>query len=320
MYFYMADILKDIDSWLIVTEFQWLEKLLFHSDITKNRDNILKSIWNIFSYKDYIIDDWLKHDYNNAIVFLWYIEMSINDIIKADFEYEEYFSYAKNMVSDILWLKSTYSISDAKDIVKELSLTNKLNVDLVIDLWIDLPNEAISINNWYLSSATENISNKNKLDNMFPEINFELRRFFQNLFKNSKESWATKISITFSKLLYSQRVIIKYLDDWNWMTSNTILNTLFIKGKSTKLDSWKNLWEWMNGLVSSLYDKQIDLDIYSSTTEEWYTGVWFLNSSFNEILKGKTDIDRYIVKLDEKSYYNKSFPNKTWTEFIFKFN
>jgi len=320
MYFYMADILKDIDSWLIVSEFQWLEKLLFHSDITKNRDNILKSIWNIFSYKDYIIDDWLKHDYNNAIVFLWYIEMSINDIIKADFEYEEYFSYAKNMVSDILWLKSTYSISDAKDIVKELSLTNKLNVDLVIDLWIDLPNEAISINNWYLSSATENISNKNKLDNMFPEINFELRRFFQNLFKNSKESWATKISITFSKLLYSQRVIIKYLDDWNWMTSNTILNTLFIKGKSTKLDSWKNLWEWMNGLVSSLYDKQIDLDIYSSTTEEWYTGVWFLNSSFNEILKGKTDIDRYIVKLDEKSYYNKSFPNKTWTEFIFKFN
>lgn len=302
----------------ISTDFYYLEELMLNFDVKNNKKLISDLISKIISYKDEIKDDWLMHDFNNATMCLWKIQMSINGIIPSIDNYLKFFIYAKNSIEDILDIKSSYNINDVKNILIELSFLNDIEIDMIFDEFIFNEMKNINIDSGEIKSANNTLFRWDDLKEVFPVIKLEIRRIFQNLIKNSKEAWATKLSVTFWQLPFSSRFLIKYLDNWCWMNFDTIKNTLFISWKSLKWNSWTNIWVWMSGLSKWFYKNDVDLDIYSISNEWEYIWVWIPSSTFREISYWKSEID-WIVNTTELWYYNWDFPNKTWTEFVFKF-
>ena len=264
----------------LVNDFFSLEDLLNKDDVRNYRNEIIDLTKKIISYWNNIWDFRLKHDYNNAIMSIWKIQMIFDWLISWDFK--KIFWYAKSSVEDILWLKSLYDINDIKNILVELSFINSINIDMKIEDWFSNYKNVITAENWNIISSNKNIFEWENLKNIFPDINLEVRRIFQNLVKNSKEAWATNILITFWKLLISWKLIIKYIDNWNWMSYNIIKDVLFKKWLSTKLDSSTNKWEWMNGLSKMFYENNVDIDIYSKNLDSWFVWVWILADWFKE--------------------------------------
>jgi hypothetical protein len=223
----------------------------------------------------------------------------------------------KDSVEDILLLKSSYNINDVKNILIDLSFINDIKIDMIIEDWFFNSSNVISIENWDVISSNEYLFKWDNLKKVFPDINLEIRRIFQNLVKNSKEAWSTNISITFWILLISWRLVIKYVDNWTWMTYNIIKDVLFKKWFTTKIDSWTNKWEWMHWLSKIFYENEVDIDIYSRNLDSWFVWAWIIVDWFN-IDEWKDNIS-WIVDITKTWYYKEDFPFETWTEFVLKF-
>jgi len=323
---------------------EWLNKLDFW--IKENRDKILKLINNVVSFEDEVVDLWEKHDYVNWTLFLKEIQWDIDEIWKD--EALEYFWYWEEKLRSLSEAKDNFSINEIKDLLVLLSKTENVDIDFNID------EKNIKIKDWIIKNANNWLFFwytilKNELDkkrwwikNIFNKffrnkdlykdldfkdfcidiyyenkINFELWRLFQNLIKNSKEAWANNIKISISEWIIS--MIVKYLDNWSWMNDDIILNKMFIKWESTKKDSWKNLWIWMNWIAWLMGEKWVNVDIYSQTNG-WYFAKWFIFSAFKWISEWGS-LKEWYADLNNKKYHWETweFPNETWTEFVFKF-
>ncbi len=329
---------------------RWLNEFDFW--IKENREKISLLIDNIILFEWKITDNWEKHDYVNWTLFLKQIKWDIDNIWKD--KALKYFADWEERLKNLAEVKNNFSINEIKNLLVWLSKMNNIDIDIIIN--DEISTRKIEIVNWEVINADlslfqwwkflsieENNSKKIinkiwskiksiiqwkdcsfninydnlKLKNVYPDINFELWRLFQNLISNSKEAWADKLSVCFS--VWFTNLIIKYLDNWSWMDDDIILNKMFMEWESTKKDSWKNLWEWMHWIVELLNEKWIDLDIYSQT-DEWYFAKWFMSESFSQVLEWGW-FKYWYVDLNSEEYYwkNWKFPNETWTEFIFKF-
>lgn len=302
----------------IAADFYWLEELLYNSDINENREQISKLITVILNHWDNIKDLWLRHDYNNAIMFLWQMQMSIDKIIEPINNCIENFNYAKNSVAEILNIKSSYNINDIKNIILELSFINDITIDLVILDWYFNENNALTVEKWDITNKADYLFTWDNFKNIYPDIQLEARRIFQNLIKNSKEAWANRLTITFWMLIWSWRLLMKYIDNWAWMSFDIMKDTLFIQWESTKWNSWTNIWEWMHGLARWFDERNVELDIYSVSLNNWYVWAWFTKWVFSDIVEWKEEL-LWLIETTKTWYYNEDFPHETWTEFVLKF-
>lgn len=86
----------------LVNDFYLLENLLYKKDIENYKNEVIDLTKKIILYWDNIIDSWLKHDYNNAVMFIWKIQMIFDWIIHWDFK--KFFWYAKILLKIFYYL------------------------------------------------------------------------------------------------------------------------------------------------------------------------------------------------------------------------
>jgi hypothetical protein len=176
----------------------------------------------------------------------------------------------------------------------------------------------LTVEKWDITNKADYLFTWDNFKNIYPDIQLEARRIFQNLIKNSKEAWANRLTITFWMLIWSWRLLMKYIDNWAWMSFDIMKDTLFIQWESTKWNSWTNIWEWMHGLARWFDERNVELDIYSVSLNNWYVWAWFTKWVFSDIVEWKEEL-LWLIETTKTWYYNEDFPHETWTEFVLKF-
>jgi len=298
--------------------------------------------------KIYGIDSWIWHDIRNIVLFIYEysIQLKENDPEDDKSEIQNHIKQQFKKLNELIYWKeynTTEIMKDILDISKKLNINIDLHFfnNIIWTIWDGLYKD-IKINYWeivdvderlILRDSTNNIKtsfitklfnlfsdkktyNKENLElkNYFWKFNAPLYRILINTITNAQQAWATKIDVYVSYLAWTERLILKIVDNWQWMDEHIIKNILFQKWESTKKESWINYWVWMHEIAKLVWSYNWEIEVYS---KQWNTKLQALYPN-NNLISNNNNIKPINKNFILWKIYNTYIKSENWSEFVFK--